>query len=457
MGKEYLFEPKAVKKIKTRNRNIKTKIPVPQSKKVIDNLRTYEPRSMSGLPLIVWDKAKGVYVYDAYGNKWLDFSSGVLVTNAGHGRKAITRAIVETASKPLHHSYCFPNKERADLAKYIIKKIAPSYFDKVFLLTTGSEAVEASIKIARNYAHKIAGSEKDVILSFEHDFHGRTLGAQLAGGIEGLKDWIVNRDPNFINLPVPDGFRGKDQNFDTVLKILEEKNIRPENIAGFIMETYQGGSAIFLPKKYMKRLRAFCDEHDIVLIFDEVQSGIGRTGKMWGFEHYGVKADMICAGKGISSGLPLSAVIGPSRMMDLFDPGSMTSTHTGNPVCSAAALANLKLIRKEKLTENAAELGKILKKRVMKIWKKYPDNVGFAASKGLVAAIQMVARPGTTDPDHDTAFEIVKVCIENGLMLFAPVGTGGGSVKLAPPLIINKKQLKEGMDILDKAFKAVLG
>ena len=150
-------------------------------------------------------------------------------------------------------------------------------------------------------------------------------------------------------------------------------------------------------------------------------------------------------------------MIGPSRMMDLFDPGSMTSTHTGNPVCSAAALANLKLIRKEKLTENAAELGKILKKRVMKIWKKYPDNVGFAASKGLVAAIQMVARPGTTDPDHDTAFEIVKVCIENGLMLFAPVGTGGSSVKLAPPLIINKKQLKEGMDILDKAFKAVLG
>jgi len=456
MGKEYKFEPKKVKRIKTRNRKIKTQIPVPQSKNIIKDLRAYEPRSMSGLPLIVWDKAKGVHVFDAYGNKWLDFSSGVLVTNAGHGRKEITKAIVKTASRSLHHSYCFPNKERADLAKYIIKNIAPTYHDKVFLLTTGSEAVEAAIKIARNYAHKNNSYQKDVIVSFEHDFHGRTLGSQLVGGIEGLKEWIVNRDPDMVNVPVPDGFRGPDQSFDTFLKTLEEKNVQPENIAAFVMETYQGGSAIFLPKDYMKKLRAFCDQYDIALIFDEVQAGVGRTGKMWGFEHYGVKADLICAGKGISSGLPLSAVIGHSSMMDLFDPGSMTSTHTGNPVCSAAALANLKLIKKEKLTENAANLGKILKKRVKAIWKKYPDRIGFAASKGLVSSIQMVTKPGTTDPDHDTAFEIIKVCIENGLMLFAPVGTGGGSVKLAPPLNINKKQLLEGLDILDKAFKTVL-
>ncbi len=457
MGKEYKFKPKAVKKIKTVNRKIKTKIPVPQSKNVIKDLKAYEPRSMSGLPLIVWDKAKGVHIFDAYGNKWLDFSSGVLVTNAGHGRKEITNAIVKTASRSLHHSYCFPNKERADLAKYIVKKIAPPYHDKVFLLTTGSEAVEAAIKIARNYAHKISGYQKDVIVSFEHDFHGRTLGSQMAGGIEGLKEWIVNRDPDMVNVPIPDGFRGPDQSFDTFLKTLEERNVNPENIAAFCMETYQGGSAIFLPECYMKKLRAFCDNYDIALIFDEVQAGVGRTGKMWGFEHYGVKADLICAGKGISSGLPLSAVIGHSKMMDLFDPGSMTSTHTGNPVCSAAALANLKLIRKEKLTENAAKLGKIMRKHVMAIWKKYPGRIGFAASMGLVASLQMVTKPGSTDPDHDTAFDIIKVCIENGLMLFAPVGTGGGSVKLAPPLSINKKQLLEGMDILDKAFETVLG
>lgn len=456
MGKEYLFEPKKVKKIKTGNRVIKTEIPVKKSKRVINDLKKYEPRSMSGLPLIVWNKAKGVHIYDAYGNKWLDFSSGVLVTNAGHGRKEITKAIVKTAKRSLHHNYCFPSKERADLAKYIIKKIAPPYFDKVFLLTTGSEAVEAAIKIARNYAHKNHGNKKDIILSFDEDFHGRTLGSQLAGGIEGLKGWIVNRDPDMVNVPIPDGFRGADQSFDHFLRTLEERKVNPENIAAFCMETYQGGTAIFLPNEYMKRLREFCDKHEIALIFDEVQSGVGRTGKMWGFEHYGVKADLICAGKGISSGLPLSAVIGPSKMMDLFDPGSMTSTHTGNPVCSAAALANLKLIRKEKLTENAAKLGVIMEKRVMDIWKKYPDQIGFAASKGLVAAIQMVTMPGTTEPDHNTAYEILKVCIENGLMLFAPVGTGGGTVKLAPPLNITEAQLIEGLDILEEAFQTVL-
>lgn len=456
MGKEFPFAPVNVPKIKTKNRVIKTAIPVPASKGVVEDLRKYEPVSMSGQPLVIWHKAKGVHVSDKWGNQWLDFSSGVLVANAGHANPEIVKAIVKTATRPMHHSYCFPNAERAELAKLMIDYVAPKHLDKVFLVTTGSEACECAIKIARAYGHRNGGNEKDVILSFESDFHGRTMGSQMAGGSPALKDWIVNHDPNMVNVPCPDGFRGP-TDFDTFLNTLKAKNIEPRRVAALIMESYQGGSAILLPKDYMDKLRAFLDENKALLIFDEVQAGIGRTGRMFCCEHYGVRADMIVCGKGISSGLPLAAVIGRSDWMNLFAPGSMTSTHTGNPIICAAAVANLKYIRSKKLVANAAKLGKILNERLMKLWKKYPSRVGFAAAVGLVGSLQMVKTPGSTTPDHDTAFDIVKLCVENGLLLFGPVGNGGGSVKLAPPLTITREQLVEGLDVLEMAFDKVLG
>ena len=456
MGKEFPFAPRKTEKIHTRNRIIRTPIPVPASRPIIETLRRFEPASMRGQPLVIWDRAFGVHVYDRWGNKWLDFSSGVLVANAGHGIREVEKAIVRTAAKPLHHNYCFPSAERAALARFIIEQVAPPNLDRVFLLTTGSEAAENAIKVCRANSHRIGGPKKNVILSFESDFHGRTLGSQLAGGIPALKEWIIHRDPDFVNVPCPDGFRGKDQTFDGFLRELKRRNVRPKNIAGLFMETYQGGSAILLPAPFMKELRRFLDENRAMLIFDEVQSGIGRTGKMLAFEHYGVKADLVCLGKGISSGLPLAAVLGHSSHMDLFPPGSMTSTHTGNPIICAAALANLQYIRRKKLVENSARLGKIMRTRVQKIWRKYPGPVGHAASTGLVGAMQLVARPGTTDPNPDTAFAIVRHCIEHGLMLFAPVGNGGASVKLSPPLSINESQLNEGFDVLEAAFAAVL-
>jgi len=356
----------------------------------------------------------------------------------------------------MHHSFCFPNVERAELVKYIIKNIAPKNLNKVFLLTTGSEACECAIKVVRAYGHKNGGNDKDVFITFESDFHGRTMGSQMAGGLPGLKDWIVNHDPNMINVPCPDGFRGS-PDFNVFLKTLKEKKINPKNIAGLMMESYQGGSAILLPKDYMQKLRKFLDDNKALLVFDEVQSGFGRTGKMFCFEHYGVRADIITCGKGISSGMPISAVIGNGDWMNMFAPGSMTSTHTGNPVICAAALANLKYIKEKKLAQNAATVGKIMKERVMKLWKKYPNAIGHASAVGLVGSLQMVTAPGTNNPDHDTAFDIVKYAVEHGLLMFGPVGNGGGSVKLAPPLVMTKEQLIEGMDVLEEAFDAVLG
>lgn len=455
MGKSFEFEPvKLDAPISTANREIVTAIPVPESKATIDALRKYEPISMSGQPLVVWHRAEGVHVFDEYGNKWLDFSSGVLVANAGHARQEAKDAMIEAANR-LHHSYCFPNKERADLAEYLVETCAPDYLDKVFLVTTGSEAVECAIKIARAHAHKSGGPEKDYIVTYDGDFHGRTMGSQMAGGIPGLKDWIVNHDPCMANVPVPDGFRGKDTSFEGFLNALKEQNVDPKNIAGICLETYQGGTAILLPNDYMQQLRAFCDENGILLIFDEVQAGFGRCGKMWGFEHYNVKADLIVCGKGIGSGMPISAVIGASEWMNIFPPGSMTSTHTGNPVCCVTALANIKLLIEEDLIGNAARLESVFKEKMAHFEEKYPDNVGRAEATGLVAAIQMVPEKGSLEPDHDTAFDIVNHAVQHGLMLFGPVGSGGGTVKLSPPLCITEEQLREGLEVLEEAFDAV--
>jgi 4-aminobutyrate aminotransferase/diaminobutyrate-pyruvate transaminase/4-aminobutyrate aminotransferase/(S)-3-amino-2-methylpropionate transaminase len=177
---------------------------------------------------------------------------------------------------------------------------------------------------------------------------------------------------------------------------------------------------------------------------------------MFGFEHYGVSPDLICCGKGITSGLPLSAVIGRNDIMDLYPPGSMTSTHTGNPVVAASAIANLQVIRDEKLVANAAKMGQIMQAEARRIGEKYPKNVGTVHGRGLVASMHMV-KPGGTDADADTAFNIVRRCVEKGLMLFSPVGFGGASVKLSPPLIIQEEPLREGIKVLEEAFAEILG
>jgi 4-aminobutyrate aminotransferase/(S)-3-amino-2-methylpropionate transaminase len=217
-----------------------------------------------------------------------------------------------------------------------------------------------------------------------------------------------------------------------------------------MMETYQGVGPDFAPNEYVRQLAAWCKKHQIVLTFDEVQAGFGRTGKFWAFEHYGLTPDIICCGKGISSSLPLSAVIGRAEIMDQFPPGSMTSTHTGNPVCCAAAMAAIRKILREKMTENAAALEPVLLAGLQKIQAQYPEVIGHVTAKGLVAGMQTV-KPGTKDPDHDLAHRIIELCYQRGLLLFAPVGAWGQTVKIAPPLSIPKDALQEGLAVLEAA------
>lgn len=449
MARNYELTPRRVPRVETALRRIVTDIPVPASIPILERLRKYEPLAMQGQPPIVWNRASGFQVYDAWGNCWIDWSSGVLIANAGHGRQEIIDAIVKQAQSELLTNYCFPNEIRGRLVQRIAE-LLPEPLKKVFLLTTGAEAVECAIKLCRTHGLRKKGPSKHVIVSFEKAFHGRTLGAQQAGGIPALKDWIVNLDPGFVQVPFPDGYWTPDTSFELFERSLAEAKVTPETVAGVILETYQGGTAAFAPAEYMRALRAWCDRYGALLVCDEVQAGFGRTGTMWGFEHYGVVPDLATFGKGISSSLPISAVAGRPDVMDLHPPGSMTSTHTGNPVCCAAALASIDIVVREGLAARAAKLGALLHSRLQAVASRCPE-MGWVAGKGLVAGVACV-KPGTKSPDGDLAWEAVRRSIEKGVLMFSPVGPMGSTIKIAPPLVITEEAIEESVAAFEEAF-----
>jgi len=453
---KYDLTPLEVPQVRTKYRRIRTPIPVPESLPIFQALQDSEPQSMMGQPPVVWDKAEGFQVADRWGNLWIDWSSGVLITNAGHGRKEIRRALEAALKKPLLSTYVFVHEQRAELTRALqaLAPKPPNY--QVFLLTTGSEAIENALKLARTYALEKHGEKRRIIVSFDNAFHGRTLGAQLAGGIPGLKKWIVGEGETFVQVPFPDGYKNEDVSFELFLKTLKRLKVKPQAIAGVITESYQGVGPDFLPVEYAQALQSFCREHDIVMMFDEVQSGFGRTGKMFCYEHYGVEPDLIICGKGISSSLPLSAVIGRKDIMGLYAPGSMTSTHSASPLPVIAAVENLKIIRRERLVEHAARMERVLMPGLAEIQGRYPDRLGCLHGKGLVAGIQAV-KPGTKEPDAATAQAINLKCLHKGLLMFAPVGIGGECIKICPPLVIPEDALKESIAVLAEACAEVLG
>jgi 4-aminobutyrate aminotransferase-like enzyme len=445
-----------VPRVETKYRTIKTKIPVPESIPIFEALLASEPQSMMGQPPVIWHKAEDFIIHDRWGNRWIDWSSCVLVANAGHGRPEIKEALRSILSQGLVASYVFVHEQRAELCG-MLQSLAPdpeTY--KVFLLSTGSEATENCIKLAKTYALENYGSRRKYLVSFQNAFHGRTMGAQLAGGMDKQKTWMINRDPTFVQVPFPDGYKNENTSFDLFLSRIKEKGIDPDEIAGVMTESYQGVGPDFLPVEYAKRLEEFCRENDIVMIFDEVQSGFCRTGKMFCFEHYNVKPDLIGCGKGISSSLPISAVIGRDDIMGLYPPGAMTSTHSASPLPVAAAIANIKILIKENLADRAAGMGEILMPRLGRIQKKQPERLGCLHGKGLVAGIQVV-KPGTRTPDPDTAMAINTACVRKGLLMFAPVGIAGECLKIAPPLTIAEDALMESAQVFEEAVDEVLG
>jgi 4-aminobutyrate aminotransferase/(S)-3-amino-2-methylpropionate transaminase len=452
---KYNLEPVEVPSVNTKYRTIRTKLPVPESLKIFRLLQESEPVSMMGQPPVIWDRAEGFQVYDKWGNRWIDWSSGVLITNAGHGRKDIIRAIREILDQNLLATYVFVHEKRVELTR-MLQHLAPDPDNyQVFLLSTGSEATENCIKLAKTYSLEKYGPSRKYFVTFKNAFHGRTMGAQLAGGMDRLKGWIVDEGRTFIQVPFPDGYKNQDVSFDLFLKTLNDLNITPAEVAGVMSESYQGVGPDFFPYDYAQALARFCGVNDIPLIADEVQSGFGRTGKMFAYEHYDIVPDLIACGKGISSSLPISAVIGRKDIMGLYGPGSMTSTHSGSPIPVVAAIENLKIIRDENLVDHARDMGEILLPGLKKIQLQYSPVLGCLQGKGLVAGIQCV-RKGTRIPDPELALRINISCFQKGLLMFAPVGIEGECIKIAPPLTITPDALLESLEVFGEACDEVI-
>lgn len=460
MTEEYKFNkiPKEVAKVNTKHRKICTKLPVPESLEIIERSNKYEPWSMNHQLYAVWDKAIDYQIFDKWGNIWIDFSSGIFVTNTGHGNQFLIRAIMEMINKPLLNCYYYPSEIRSLLAEKIIN-MAPKNMDKVFFLTTGAETTECALKLCRIHGKK-QNNSKIGILSFEGSFHGKTLGAQTMTGKPSSHTWIGHLDPCIYHLDCPTNpFESMDQIYDEdfgknefykSLTKLEKAGVNLDEIAGAIFEPYQGWASLFYPISYIKELRKFLDEKKALLVSDEVQAGFGRTGKLFGYENYGIDVDIICCGKAISGALPLSAVLGRKEIIDVDS--SLNSTHGGSPIPCATALANLEYLKRENLVQEAKRKERILKNKFQEMKELFPNRVISIHGMGMVYAA-VVVKPATKELDIELVDRIIERAYEKGLM---SIRTMTGTIKVGPPLTIPDEALEEGMDILIESMKEII-
>ena len=450
----FKLSPQKVELIETKFRSIKTEIPCQGTQSILERLNNVESRSMHGQLPIVWDKAEGFNIYDIAGNSWIDFTSTIFVANVGHSNKKVTKAIKETLDNPLLSCYAYTNPIRAEYLERLIS-FAGTPFEKAFLLSAGTEATEAALKLMRMNG-KRNNKKRLGIIAIENNWHGRTLGSQMMSGNQSQKEWIGFHDDDIHHIPFPYPWVVKDENSLDFLTIaienLEKKGIDIKNdICGFMLETFQGWGAIFYPSDYVKGIEKICKNNNILLTFDEMQSGFGRTGENFGYKHYDIEPDLICVGKGMGGGVPLSGVIGKADIMDLPDVGNMSSTHSANPLVCSAGLAVLNEIQDLDLIRITKEKGQILINGLQKLKEKYPEKVSYIFGKGLIAAILFKNIYG--NPDGLFASKVSERCMQKGLLV---VHTGRESIKIGPPLIINIEALKEGLDVLDESINEII-
>ncbi len=447
-------EPQEVKMISTKNREIKTKIPAPGTKEILEKLDKFESRSMHGQLPIIWDKAFDYNVFDHLGNKWIDFTSMIFVANIGHGNNHVISRVKDALNNPILGCYAYPNDIRANYLERLIKFAGPN-FEKAFLLSAGTEATEAAFKLMKMNGQRI-GKKKNVVIAASGSWHGRTLAAQMLSDNKTQKAWTNHEQKDIVHIPFPYPWVLKGKNSKDFLReslqSLEVKGISLlDDISGVMLETFQGWGAIFYPHDYIKELRSICDKNEILMCFDEMQSGFGRTGKNFGYEHYGVRADLICCGKGMGGGFPISGVIGKAEVMDLPEIGNMSSTHSGNPVMCAAGLGVLDEIENKNLVKESERKGQILHCKLKEMEAQFPRLISGIYGEGLIASILFHI-------DEDRIGTVQKVsmvtekCMQKGLIV---VHTGRESIKIGPPLTIPDNALIEGIEIINESIQEV--
>jgi 4-aminobutyrate aminotransferase len=406
-------------------------------------------------PLVV-DTAHGTIVKDVDGNQFLDFSSGLAVLNIGSSHPKVVEAAKRQLDRFIHFSYTdFYYENLGELAAKLVK-LTPGSFEKmVYYGNSGAEANEAAIKLSRNYTHRV------LFLAHSGGFHGRTMGAlSLTASKPIQREGAFPLVPEVVHFPFPYCYRCPWKQtypecdyycIDFFKEQYLEKFVPVKDVAAYFFEPCQGeGGYVIPPPDYFKRME-FLKKEGVLFIDDEIQTGMGRTGKFLGIENFGVTPDMTTLAKGIASGFPLSATIARADIMKSWKPGQHASTFGANPVAIEAALATLKVIYDEKLLDNAVKMGRIAMKRLNEMKEKY-EIIGDVRGLGLFIGVEIVKNKKTKERGEKEANQIIEECFSNGLVLIA---AGRNTLRVIPPLIVSAEELNEGLDIFEEAIAKV--
>ena len=399
--------------------------------------------------------AKGAIIIDADGRELIDFAGGIGVVNAGHCPEPVVAAIREQAGKYLHTSFNVVTYEPyIELCEELINILPHGEQTKAMLVSTGAEAVENAIKIARQ------ATKRPAVICFSDAYHGRTMMAMTLTSKVTYKYDCGPFAPEVYRLPFPNVYRYSGERDEETfvkdeLKRLHESTLNMvdiKSVAAIILEPIQGeGGFNPIPKKYLEGLRAFCDEHGIMLIMDEVQSGFCRTGYWASWQHYGVQPDISTYAKSMGSGLPIAAVVGRTDIMDAAASGSIGGTYIGSPVCCAAALATIKYMKEIDLNTKAKEVGATIMNRLENLMKECPE-IGDVRGIGAMIGIEFVKNGDPTQPDAEICAKIVKGCSDNGLIMLS-AGTHKNIIRILSPLVITPEQLDKGMTIFENEIR----
>lgn len=445
----------STKAIQGKKPSITTSLPGPKARQVLAGDGKYiSPSYTRSYPLVA-KSGHGLAVTDVDGNKFLDFSAGIAVTSTGHCHPEVVAAIQKQAAELIHMSGTdFYYESMVTLAERL-SKIAPMRGPhRVHYGNSGTEAIECALKLARYH------TGRENVIAFLGAFHGRTMGAlSLTASKPQQRRRFFPLVPGVTHVPYPNLYRSSAQDPEeyalNCARFIEEKlfktTLPAEEVAAIFVEPIQGeGGYVVAPDVFMQELRRICDINGILLVVDEIQSGVGRTGKWWAVEHSGVEPDIVCIAKGIASGMPLSITMARAGIMD-WVPGSHASTFGGNPISIAAALATLDVIEKEHLLENAAEIGNYMLKR-MESWPAKHKLVGDVRGRGLMLGVELVKNKATKEHAGAERDRALQLAFERGILF---LGCGPSTIRIAPPLVVTTEQADIAMDVLESAISDV--
>jgi 4-aminobutyrate aminotransferase/(S)-3-amino-2-methylpropionate transaminase len=432
---------------------LRTAIPGPRSTEILERKARVvaDPLSVS-VPVVI-ERGEGATLTDVDGNTFIDFTGGVGCLNVGHANPRLADAIAEQATKFLHTDFTIvPYEVYVTLAERLVESAPISGPAKVAFFNAGTEAIENAIKFARSYTNRPA------VIAFEGGFHGRTLlSLSLTSKTHPYKAGLGPFAPEVYRLPFAQDYRGPSTT--EALAALERAlvtNVAAEDVAAIVIEPVQGeGGFVVAPPEFLTGVRRICDDNGIVLVVDEVQTGFGRTGKMWGIEHYGVEPDLMTVAKSIAGGLPLSGVIGRAEIMDAPGDSAIGGTYVGNPVAQAAALAVLDLFEEEGLVARAAQIGETISAHMQR-WHQRWDAVGDVRGLGAMLAIELVHDRNSKNPAPELASAIVEAAAARGLLLLKS-GIYSNCIRVLTPLVISEAELEEALGVWDETLVAVLG